>query len=56
MAQVRSVLAGLEGVDDDDVDVDFGAKTATVDLSDSKCTADDVVAAFEDTRFSVAVK
>jgi copper chaperone CopZ len=49
---VQSALASLEGIDTSDVVIDYTAKTATVNTADSECSTDDLIAAFEGTRFT----
>ena len=53
--QVRSALAKLDGIETSDVEVDYGAKTATVDCSGAEVKPADLVAAFEGTRFTAVV-
>ena len=52
---MRSALAKLDGIETSDVEVDYGAKTATVDCSGAEVKPADLVAAFEGTRFTAAV-
>ena len=49
---MRSALASVDGIDESDVVIDYTAKTATVNIEGSGCSADDLVAAFEGTRFT----
>jgi copper chaperone CopZ len=50
---VRSALAQVDGVES--VEVDYGAKTATV-TTDGSVDAAQLAAAFEDTRYSAALE
>ena len=52
---MRSALAKLDGIEDADVDVDYTAKTATVDCSGADVKPADLVAAFEGTKFTAVV-
>ena len=49
---MRSALAQLDGIEESDVVVDYAAKTATVNVEGAEVSPDDLVAAFEGTRFT----
>ena len=54
---MRSALAELPGVDQDDVTIDFAAKTATVTFDGAEVPSPEaIVAAFEGTKFSAKVR
>lgn len=48
---MRSALAKVDGIEESDVEVDYDAKTCTVDIEGAKLTAADLIAAFEGTKF-----
>ena len=52
---MRSALAKLDGIEATDVEVDYGAKTATVDCSGADVAPADLVAAFEGTKLTAVV-
>lgn len=49
---MQSALASVEGIEKSDVVIDYTAKTATVNTADTDCSTDDLIAAFEGTRFT----
>ena len=49
---MQSALAQVDGIEESDVVIDYTAKTATVNTADTDCSTDDLIAAFEGTRFS----
>ena len=49
---MRSALAELDGIEESDVEVDYAAKTATINCDGAEVSADQLVAAFEGTRFT----
>lgn len=52
---MQSALAELDGIETSDVVVDYGKKTATVDCAGTSLAPEDLIAAFEGTRFSATL-
>lgn len=52
---MQSALASLDGIEKDDVDVDYDTGMCTVNIADAKVTPAQLVSAFEGTKFTAAV-
>lgn len=49
---MQAALVKLDGIEADDIVIDYDAKTATVDCADATVKPEDLVKAFEGTKFS----
>lgn len=56
MRKVRSVLAGIDGIEEQDIDINYPSKTATVDLSNATVSPNQVMSAFNGTDFTLRLK
>lgn len=52
---MQSALASVDGIDKNDVDVDFVTGMCTVNVADANVTPAQLVSAFEGTKFTAAV-
>ena len=51
---MQSALAKLDGIEKDDVTIDYAAKTVEVDVAGTEYGLDDLAMAFEGTNYGIA--